>query len=135
MPVTRTEAQGRGDAAETIVAAHLEAAGWTILGRQVRVGRRELDLVALDPGPPAALVAVEVRWRGRRDFGLAEETFDRRKRGHVVAALLGLIATGRLPGGAPLPRLAVRVDLVVVEPPGAPGGGVRLRHHRAAAGG
>ncbi len=61
---TRTSAQLAGDAAETLVAARLAEAGWTVLARNVHIGRHELDLVAVDPGPPAALVIVEVRWRG-----------------------------------------------------------------------
>ena len=64
---TRTPAQQAGDAAETLVAARLADAGWTVLARNVHVGRHELDLVAVDPGPPAALVIVEVRWRAGRD--------------------------------------------------------------------
>ena len=67
----RTAAQQAGDAAETLVATRLADAGWTVLARNVHVGRHELDLVAIDPGPPAALVIVEVRWRADRDFGLA----------------------------------------------------------------
>jgi Holliday junction resolvase-like predicted endonuclease len=84
----------------------------------------------LDPGPPPYLVVVEVRWRGRRDFGLAEETFDHRKRGHLRAAVGRLLEDG-LPDGRPLPRLPIRVDLVAVEPATA-GSAVRLRHHRDA---
>ncbi len=98
------------------------------MGRQVRVGRAELDLVAIDPGPPAELVIVEVRWRARRDFGLAEETVDGRKRARLRRAAYGLREIGLLPGGTPLPKLALRFDLVVVEP------GPRLRHHRHGAG-
>ena len=73
---TRTQAQQAGDAAETLVHARLLAAGWTVLARNVHVGRHELDLVAVDPGPPRALVIVEVRWRASRGFGLGEETVD-----------------------------------------------------------
>ena len=65
----RTRAQQAGDAAEAMVAARLADAGWTVLARNVHVGRHELDLVAVDPGPPAALVVVEVRWRAGRDSG------------------------------------------------------------------
>ena len=90
------------------------------------VGRYELDLVAIDPGPPAALVIVEVRWRAGRGFGLPEETVDHRKRTRVRAAAYGLLDRGTLPDGSPLPRLPLRFDLVVVEP------GDRIRHHRAA---
>lgn len=121
----RTPAQRAGDAAEAWVAARLADEGWTILGRNVHVGRLELDLVAVDPGPPAALVVVEVRWRRHRDFGLAEETVDHRKRIRVRQAAYGLLER------ADLPHLPLRFDLVVVEP-GVAGEGPRVRHHRAA---
>ena len=122
----RTMAQQAGDAAEAFVASRLASAGWTVLARNVHVGRHELDLVAVDPGPPAALVVVEVRWRLGRDFGLPEETVDHRKRARVRAAAYGLLDRGSLPGGEALPHLPLRFDLVVVEP------GDRIRHHRHA---
>lgn len=122
---TRTLAQLAGAAAEDVVAAGLVAAGWTILARNVHVGRRELDLVAIDPGPPRTLVMVEVRWRARRDYGLAEQTVDHRKRSRVREAGFALLERGDLP------RLPLRFDLVVVEP-GVRGGEPRVRHHRAA---
>jgi putative endonuclease len=122
----RTAAQRLGAAAEERVAEHLQAAGWTVLGRNVRMGRHELDLVALDPGPPGALVVVEVRWRAGREFGLPEETVDHRKRTRVRAGAYGLLDRGTLPDGSPLPRLPLRFDLVVLEPDG------RMRHYRAA---
>ena len=118
----RTDAQTTGDAAEAAVAAALTARGWTILGRNVRVGRGEIDLVGVDPGPPPNVVIVEVRWRRDRRFGLAEETVDWRKRAHLRAAVARLRADERI-GEARLPAHAIRVDLVVVEP-GA------VRHHR-----
>jgi putative endonuclease len=123
---SRTDAQRTGDAAEAVVAERLEAAGWAILARNVHVGRHEIDLVAVDPGPPRALVVVEVRWRVDRAFGLPEETVDHRKRIRVRQAAYGLLDRGSLPGGATLPRLPLRFDLVVVEPGG------RIRHHRHA---
>ena len=128
---TRTLAQQAGDAAETLVAVRLLEAGWTVLARNVHVGRHELDLVAVDPGPPRALVIVEVRWRASRGFGLGEETVDHRKRARVRLAAYGLMDRGVLPDGSTLPRLPVRFDLIAVEP-GQRGGEPRLRHHRAA---
>jgi len=122
----RTDAQRSGDAAEDLVADRLTAAGWTILGRNLRVGRYELDLIAVDPGPPGMLVAIEVRWRAGREFGLPEETVDHRKRTRVRAAAYGLLERGALPDGLVLPHLPLRFDLVVVEP------GDRVRHHRHA---
>jgi len=121
----RTAAQIAGDTAEALVAAQLADAGWTILARNVHVGRRELDLVAVDPGPPRTLVVVEVRWRARRDFGLGEETVDHRKRTRIHAAAFTLLERGAVP------RLPLRFDLVVVEPGGGEGE-PRMRHHRAA---
>ena len=128
---TRTAAQQAGDTAESLVLVRLLAAGWTVLARNVHVGRHELDLVAVDPGPPTLLVIVEVRWRASRGFGLPEETVDHRKRTHLRMATYGLLDRGALPGGVPLPRLPVRFDLVVVEP-GLGGGEPLVRHHRAA---
>jgi putative endonuclease len=131
----RTAAQQLGDAAETLVAGRLAAAGWTVHARNVRVGRHEIDLIASDPGPPPTLVFVEVRWRARRDFGLAEETVDRRKRERLHRAAFALLAgeaeRGDRPPARPgrelhLPRLPIRFDLIVIEP------GERMRHHRHA---
>jgi len=130
----RTRAQLSGDAAEDFAAGHLVGAGWTILGRNLRVGRGELDILAIDPGPPQGLVAVEVRWRRRRDFGLPEETFDWRKRRHVRRAMFGLLEAGRLADGRPVPPLPLRFDLIVVEPPTRLGEPLNVRHHRHAVG-
>jgi putative endonuclease len=120
----RTSAQRTGDEAEASVATYLTGLGWRVLATHVRVGRAELDLVAIDPGPPRSLVVVEVRWRGRRDFGLPEETVDHRKRARLHEAGYRMRATGRLPDGTGLPSLAIRFDLVAVEPRD------RLRHYR-----
>ena len=120
----RTASQQAGDDAESLAAAHLQRAGWEILARNVRAGRGELDLVAIDPGPPRELVIVEVRRRSSRTYGLAEETVAFRKRAHLRTSIGRLLEDG-LPGSAALPRLPLRVDLVVLEP------GPRLRHYRA----
>jgi putative endonuclease len=125
---TSTQAQLIGDAAERLVASVLEARGWAILARNLRLGRDELDLLAIDPGPPAALVVVEVRRRGRRDFGFAEETLDHRKRAALRRGVGALLAAGLLPDGTPLPRLPLRVDLVAIDP--GPDGLPSVRHHR-----
>lgn len=129
----RTAQQLTGDGAEALVADHLSAMGWRILGRQVRLGRLEVDLVALDPAPPAELVVVEVRARGRRDFGLPEETLDRAKRTALRRAVHALRDASRLPDGTPLPHVGLRVDLVAVEPARVTGHLPRIRHHRSIA--
>ena len=117
-----------GAAVERLVASRLIGEGWEILARNARLGRDELDLVGIDPGPPRTLVVVEVRWRGRRDFGLAEESLDHRKRAALRRAVGTLVERGVLPDGMALPRLPLRVDLVAVDP--GPDGEPSVRHHR-----
>jgi putative endonuclease len=126
----RTERQKAGDRAESLVARLLELAGWRVLARNVRLGRSELDIVAVDPGPPARLAVVEVRWRRSRSFGGAEESFDRRKRGHLVRGVGRLLEGGRLPDGSALPGLPIGLDLAVVEP--GEGGPERVTLYRNA---
>jgi putative endonuclease len=122
----RTVAQRAGDSAEEVVARYLRGLGWTILGRNVHVGRAEIDLLAVDPSLPARseLVVVEVRWRSRRDFGLAEEQVPQAKLVRLRAAGLHLRAIGHLPNGVPVPASPMRLDLVVLEPQRP------VRHHR-----
>jgi putative endonuclease len=128
--VVRTERQVSGDAAETLVSERLAALGWQILGRNLRLGRSELDILAMDPGPPARLVVVEVRWRRSRAFGGAEGSFDYRKRTLLRIGVARLLESGCLPDGSPLPRLPIAVDLAVVEP--GPGDRLRARLYRNA---
>ena len=127
----RTMAQRSGDAAEALVEARLTDLGWAVLARNVHVGRYELDLVAVDRGPPPALVIVEVRWRRSRGFGLPEETVDHRKRARLRQAAYELLDRGEFADGSAVPRWPLRFDLVVVEP-GDAGGAPIVRHHRAA---
>jgi Holliday junction resolvase-like predicted endonuclease len=126
----RTSRQLAGDDAETLVADRLAACGWTIVGRNVHAGRSELDIVAIDPGPPARLVVVEVRRRENRDFGGAEGSFDFRKRAFLRRGIARLLEAGALPDGSSLPALPVALDLAVVEP--GPDGRATARLYRDA---
>jgi Holliday junction resolvase-like predicted endonuclease len=112
----RTSNQRAGDEAETLVAKLLAARGWTVLARNVKAGRSELDIVAIEPGPLSRLAVVEVRWRSSREFGLAEETLDTRKRSHLIGGIGRLLEIGRLPDSTPLPHLPIALHLAVVEP-------------------
>ena len=49
-----------GAVGERLAAEHIESIGWRIIGRNVRVGRGELDIIAIDGDE---LVIVEVRTR------------------------------------------------------------------------
>ena len=114
----RTVRQRRGDAAEDRAVRYLEGARWRIVGRNVTVGRDEIDIVAVDPGPPRELVCVEVRSAASPAFGAPEERVDRAKVGHLYRAMRAVDL------GHGLPR---RVDLIVVD---ARDGSVVVRHIR-----
>lgn len=126
-----------GDRAESFVADWLGEAGWRIIGRQVSVGRDEVDLVAIEPGDPGMLVFLEVRSARDGRFGAPEESVVGRKAARTYRAVLGLLRIGALPGGRALPRLPWRVDVVSVV--GLSDGGttqgsgdtVQVRHLRA----
>lgn len=75
-PATRTRAQQLGDDGEAAALAFLLANGLRPLARNVRYKVGELDLVMLDGG---TLVFVEVRRRGRAEFGSALDSVDARK--------------------------------------------------------
>ncbi len=130
------------------MADRLREAGWRIIGRQVPVGRDELDIVAVDPGGdgwPAgrvgagerpSLVFVEVRSARDGRFGSPEESVVGRKAARTYRAALSLMREGRLPDGRALPQLDWRVDVIAVTglttDDGAAGSSpVRVRHLRA----
>ena len=89
------------------------------------VGRDEIDILAIDPGPPATLVLVEVRSLRTAAFGEPEERVDRAKVGRLYRALARLGTSLELDDG--LRRLPRRVDLVVVD---QRSGSAEIRHLR-----
>ncbi len=70
-----------GRAAEEAAAQCLVRDGWTLLGRNVRVGRGELDLIARRRG---VLAFVEVKARRTAAYGAPEDAVDARKRRQVA---------------------------------------------------
>lgn len=72
-----------GDAVETAALAYLEARGLRLLARNVSARGGELDLVMQDG---AALVFVEVRYRGSDAFGGGAASVDAGKRRRLVRA-------------------------------------------------
>ncbi len=98
--------QRRGKLGEDEAAAFLAGLGWRVIGRNVGVGRDEIDIVAIDPGRPPELVCVEVRSGSTAAFGAPEERVDAAKVRHLYRAMRLLVIDVRLPR---------RVDLVVVD--------------------
>jgi putative endonuclease len=122
----RTERQRRGSLAEDEAAEYLLGLGWQVMARNVKVGRDEIDILAVDPAPPGTLVAVEVRSLRTPAFGAPEERVDRRKVGHMYRGLAAIGASDVLDDEHR--RLARRVDLLVIDRRTGP---ARVRHLRA----
>jgi putative endonuclease len=70
-----------GRAAEAAAAQHLIREGWVLLGRNVRIGRGELDLIARRG---VVLAFVEVKARRSAVCGSPEDAVDWRKRRQVA---------------------------------------------------
>ena len=98
-----------GRAAEEVAARHLQRRGWRVLGRNVRIGRGELDLIARRGD---VLAFVEVKARRSDVCGSPEDAVSPRKR-RQVARLAELWLAAR-PWA--LERVAdVRFDIVAVD--------------------
>jgi putative endonuclease len=99
--------RGAGLEAEAAAARYLESAGMAVVGRNVRAGRGEIDLVARDGD---VLVFVEVRYRESDAFGPAEESVGVPKRLRVVRAAKRFLAEL-----GPAEWKEARFDVVAVE--------------------
>ena len=89
---------------EEIAARYLKEAGWTIRGRNVRVGRLELDLIISRGG---ILAFVEVKTRRGGGFGDPLEAISRKKMRDVapVRRRVGFLAASDVhPPSPPHPR-------------------------------
>ena len=103
-----------GASAEDAAALYLQAQGWRVLARNVRVGRDELDILALEPGAPEQLVLVEVRSGSTTRFGSPRESVDARKVARLYRARTAL-QRGALPDLATThSRGPWRVDLITL---------------------
>jgi putative endonuclease len=101
-PNTRAEL---GRAAEDLVALRLEAFGFQIVGRNVRLGRLELDLIARSQD---LVVFCEVRGRAHDRFVAPAATMDPRKVARVRQAAAQWLRAHR-PGS-----VDVRFDVAAV---------------------
>ena len=109
--------QRLGAAGESLAAAYLELVGCCLISRNQRFGGVEVDLLV---GDREARVLVEVKYRGRSDYGGAALAVDHLKRRRLLKAAQALSAQG----GGP-----VRIDVVSVE---LNADGATVRHYRNA---
>jgi putative endonuclease len=115
-PHRRTEVDTRdlGRWGEDLAARHLESRGWTVLARNLREGRREVDLV-VRRGKVVAFV--EVKCRRGTGFGHPLEAITHLKREEIARVARAWLRTQALPPGVILRFDAVSVVLRGGEPP------------------
>jgi putative endonuclease len=94
-----------GDAFEKLAASHLEAKGYIILDRNVRLLRKEVDIIARDG---STIVFVEVKGRRSVRFGFPSEAVGARKQQHLLRVADAYLTRERLWGRA------CRFDVVAV---------------------
>lgn len=99
----------RGRVAEDRARTHLEAHGLRLRARNHRCRWGEVDLV-MDDGE--AIVFVEVRYRGRDDYGGAAASVDARKQRRLVRAASDYLARHQAAGRP------ARFDVAAVGPDG-----------------
>jgi len=102
----RSEHLAAGAQAETAALEYLKAQGLSLVVRNYRCRRGEIDLVMREGG---GLVFVEVRYRASSRYGSPLESIDARKRGRLVAAASHYLAVNRVDCPA-------RFDVVALAP-------------------
>lgn len=103
-----------GRCGEKLVAEMLERRGWSVLARNVRLSRGELDLIARD-GDTLVFLEVKTLRVGRGQFVSAPEravlAVDQRKRSRIRRLAAEWLAAGQAPCGI----AEFRFDVVGVE--------------------
>jgi len=108
-----TYRQIRGTEGEAVAVRYLAGLGWRVLARNVELGGVEVDILAVDPGPPSSIVVAEVRSVRSARFGAPEEKVDRAKVGRLYRALAELRRTDGIT--ADVAAASLRVDLLAVD--------------------
>lgn len=97
-----------GARAERAAEEHLKSLGWSILERNFRSRRGEIDLVARDG---ETVVFVEVRARASSAFGVPEETVGPAKRRRLILTAQRWIQSRH-------PESPLRFDVIAISPQG-----------------
>jgi putative endonuclease len=96
-----------GEDGERFAAAYLERLGWRIIGKNVRAGRGELDIIAMDGNE---LVIVEVRSRRIGKLSPSETTVGPRKTMRLLKSARIYVERAAYSGNWRIDVAAVTVD-------------------------
>ena len=108
-----------GRRGERLAVDYLREAGWTVVERNYRFGRREVDLI-VQKG--RLLAFVEVKTRAGDGCGHPEEAVTWKKRREIEAVASEYLARN------PLPEALVRFDVIGIEVAAAHGRVTRFEH-------
>lgn len=114
-----------GTSGESLAALYVTKLGWKIIGRNVRLGHKEIDLIAQD-GP--VTVFIEVKTRRGDAFGSPEEAITEKKLARLHAAFA--LYVRRYPA-----TKHVRFDVISLTYAADPKQKPKLRHLRGVDGG
>jgi len=95
-----------GDQGEELAARWLSDKGYQLIGRNIRMGRKEIDIICRTD---STIVFVEVKTGGSDRFGHPAFRVDRRKRQALVEAAQQWVA------GQPQTDLEYRFDVITVD--------------------
>ncbi len=95
-----------GNAGEDMACEYLKKRGWTIVDRNVRCGRNEIDIIARKRRLTAF---IEVKRRKSADFGRPAEAVNRDKQARIVRAAIYLQEND-------MPDAQVRFDVIEILP-------------------
>ena len=91
--VLHPEKKEIGQKGENLAVAYLQNLGYKVLERNYRCKLGEVDIIALDND---TLVFIEVRTRSSLDFGLPQESINRRKRHQISKVALEYMTRKKL---------------------------------------
>ena len=98
------EHNNKGKEGERLASIYLEGKGYTVLEKNWRFGKEEIDIIAQYK---EMLVVAEVKTRSGSFFGEPEEFVDRKKQRHLIRAINAYIEDNNI-------DLEVRFDIIGV---------------------
>jgi putative endonuclease len=103
--VLHPEKKEIGQKGENLAVEYLQKLGYKVLERNYRCKLGEVDIIALDND---TLVFIEVRTRSSLDFGLPQESINRRKRHQISKVALEYMIRRKLK------NIPARFDVVAI---------------------
>lgn len=109
----KTYRQRFGSWGEAVAATTISAAGYEVIGQNVRTPYGEIDIIAQRG---ETMVFFEVKTRSKDDFGKPEEAIDAKKIEHLINAALYFIEQRNFNGEWRIDLIAIRASMGQTDP-------------------